>query len=108
MTAYEFIRARVKRIAEINDYSYRPENLERILVKVADSNGKDLRRQREYREAIDAFVDITMSCDLGEAIGTLGYFREKAVAYGVQTKDKNWGYFFLAAYDLERRLRKGC
>lgn len=103
MTAYEFIKARVKRNNLVYSDWYRPSHLEKVLI---DSNkGKDLRRQREYHDAQDAFIDVTMSCDLEEAIGSLEFFREKAVAYGLETKDKNWGYFFLAAYDLERRLR---
>lgn len=104
MTAYEFINARIKRNSLVYSDWYKPSHLEKILI---DSNkGKDLRKQREYQDAQDMFIDVTMSCDMEEAIGSLEFFREKAVAYGLETKDKNWGYFFLAAYDLEKRLKE--
>ena len=105
MTVYEFIKEEPNEImldkAEIYDVDY----LERLLVRT--NQHKDLREQDEYKKAQDIYIELTMSCDRGEAVGWMRYWMAKAIAYGLETKDKRWGYFFLAAYDLRRELARG-
>lgn len=105
MTAYEFIKNDVSVIDRKKVDLYDADMLVSILEKV--NSGKNLREQKEYRDAWDSFIDCTMSCDRGEAIGWMRYWMGKAIAYGLETKRREWGYFFLAAYDLRRDLMRG-
>lgn len=104
MTAYDFIRLEPDRNNLRKADLYDAGILEEILV--GTNYNKNLREQKEYKQAEGAFIDCTMSCDRDEAIGWMRYWMGKAIAYGLATKDKNWGYFFLAAYDLRRHLIK--
>lgn len=105
MTAYEFIKLKVSNNSPRQAEMYDANVLERLLVY--RNSGKDLRKQREYKEAEDAFYDCTMSCDRDEAKECMAYFMGKAIAYGLQTQDTKWGYFFLAAFDIHKRLIGG-
>ena len=104
MTGYEFVKLEMSRSNMRKAELYDARELENLLVRM--NKNKDLREQKEYKDAEDAFIDCTMSCERSEAIGWMRYWMGKAIAYGLETKDKRWGYFFLAAYDLRRELAK--
>lgn len=105
MTGYEFIKVKINRRNLERAEMYDANELEKLLIRM--NKNKDLREQRDYKDAQDAFIDCTMSCDRGEAIGWMRAWIGKAIAYGLETKDTKWGYFFLAAYDLRRELARG-
>ena len=103
MTAYEFIRS------ENNYLKKHPTNrgydANIIARNIIDRNpGKDVRSMSQYIEAEDAFLDATMSCSRNEALDWMKYFMANAMAYGWETYDKHWMFFFLAAYDIYESL----
>lgn len=104
MTAYEFTRFEPTFTYADRARVYDANMLASLLVQRNPS--KDLRTQREYREAEDIYYELTMSCDRGEALAWLRYWMANAIAYGLTTKDTKWGYFFLAAYDIQSRLAR--
>lgn len=107
MTAYDFIKARITidEHSRLNGTVYDNDYLVRLLEN--KNSDKNLREQPDYVQAQDAYIDVTMSCDRGEAIDCMKYFMEKAIVYGLKTGDKFWGYLFLAAYDLKKELMGG-
>lgn len=105
MTGYEFIKFRPSQGYRNKAELYDADELKDLLLM--RNKEKDLRDQRDYKDAQGAFIDCTMSCDREEAIGWMRFWMGKAIAYGLQTHDKKWGYFFLAAYDLRSELING-
>lgn len=61
---------------------------------------KDIKNSKEYSNTKSIFYDLTMSCDSNEAKRWLNHYVIKAIAYGLDTKDLNWQYYFLSAYDI--------
>lgn len=76
----------------------------RTLAFQIDYTDPTVRGSKKYEEAKDAFIDTTMSCDLDEAINWMNWYMVDAIAYGIVTKDRDWRYLFLAAYDLYNDL----
>lgn len=102
MTAYDFIKTDYTKKAK--HQTYQANTLAFLLIQ--SNPGKDLREQPEYKEAEDAFYDSTMSCNREEAINWMSYYQSNAIAYGLATNDTRWGYYFLAAFDIQQRLIK--
>ena len=73
-----------------------------------DSNPEeDFRSNPEYKDAYYTFIELTMSCNKEEAIASMLYWMENAIAYGIVTKNVDWMDKFLAADDLFNSLCAG-
>lgn len=105
MTAYEFTKFTPTFTCDAKARTYDTNMLASLLVK--RNPNKDLRSQRCYKEAEDIYYELTMSCNKGEALAWLRYWMSNAIAYGLATNDTKWGYYFLAAYDIQNRLNRG-
>lgn len=103
MNAYDFVKQYEPTIPDI--LMARNFDLDKIANKLIRRN-PDIRKREEYKDANFLFVELTMSCDYMEAYGWMRDWEEKAIAYGLDTKDKIWGIFFLAAYDIAKDLKK--
>lgn len=66
--------------------------------------GVDFRKDADYKDAQFWFLETTQSCNRAEAIKWMAYYMSNAIAYGIQTKNKDWRTKFLAAYDLYNGL----
>lgn len=99
MTAYELTKTDYT--GKVKPQTYQANTLAFLLIS---NNSKDLRAQPEYKEAEDIYYEVTGSCNMQEAKHWLNYFQANAIAYGIATQDKKWGYYFLAAYDMSERL----
>ena len=66
----------------------------------------NFRKHPKYAQAYDNYIDMTMSCDREEAWTHANHWAFKAIVYGIQSKDTDWVYLFLAAYDLRQHLEK--
>lgn len=100
MTAYEFTRMESDFTKKV-----RIDHIDRFKVDDwMDERVESLRSTKEYRDACNIFMEITMSCDTEERIGWMNYFMNNAVAYGIFSKDTNWVYFYSAAYEIKRCL----
>lgn len=98
MTAYEFTRFEADFTAKEKAATY---DLGTIRFLIGYNNpGKDFTADARYEQAYDMFIELTMGCDYGEAVNWAKYWVMNAIAYGNQTKDRDWMYFFLAADDL--------
>ena len=98
MTAYEFTRFEADYTSKVRARTYDANMLASLLIQ--SNPGKNLREQPEYKDAEDMFYETTQSCNRDEAIGWLSYYRANAIAYGLATGDRAWGYFYLAAHDI--------
>ena len=67
----------------------------------------DFRSESDYKDSKNWFLETTMSCTGKEAIGWMKYYMANAIAYGIQTKNKDWRTKFLAAWDLFNSLTNG-
>lgn len=103
MTGYEFTRFEADYTSKVKAQSFQANTLA-FQIKYSNPD-KDLRKQPEYLDAEGAFLDCTMSCTKAEALKWLTYWQANAIAYGIATQDRKWGYFFLAAYDIAEELR---
>lgn len=102
MTAYEFTRFESDYTSKAKAGFYDANIIASLLEQ--RNSGKDLRKQPEYKEADFVYFELTGSCDRQEAMSWMKYWMANAIAYGIQTGDTKWGYFFLAAYDLMQEL----
>jgi hypothetical protein len=106
MTAYEFTRFTADYTAKEVAKKYDLGTLEFLINYHSTEN---LRETPEYEEAKDIFYELTMSCNEAEAINWAKYWIMNAIAYGNQTKNKDWRQKFLAANDLyEYLLSQRC
>lgn len=64
-----------------------------------------IRSSELYKEAKEFYIDETMSCDEEEATRELKLWEKDAIAFGYETKDRDWRVFFLAAFDLIESIR---
>lgn len=104
MNAYDFInyKAGDKHKAEAVKY-----DLGAVASKILASNaGKDLRQEEEYKNTQCAYFDATGACDRRECMRWMKYFMRSAIAYGLQTQNKDWIIKFLVAYDTYGRLAR--
>lgn len=107
LSAYEFTRFEADFTAKEVARKY---DLGTIAFMIAYSNpNRNLREEREYKEASDIFYELTMSCTYEEAVKWAAYWTANAIAYGNQTKCSDWMHKFLAANDLyEYLLSQRC
>lgn len=105
MTAYEFTRFDADFTKKVKAQSYQA-NVVALQIELAHKT-VDPRQKAEYSEAKNIFIECTMSCNQKEAAGWMEYWAVNAIAYGLQTKAKDWQYKFLAAYDLWSELVPG-
>ena len=102
MNAYEFTRFDA-------DYTYKARayacetSVVALQIELAHKDC-DAREQVHYTECKDVFIELTMSCNKQEAIKWMKYWMANALAYGIKTKNVDWQYKFLAAYDLFNSL----
>lgn len=99
MNAYEFTRPEREVPLEyiVNPTKYDIEMVaHKIKTTVAD--------EPEYKDSLDTFIKLTMSCDLEEAKYWTKLWMRDAIAYGLQTKNRDWQHKFLAAYDIYNSL----
>jgi len=104
MTAYEFTKFESDYTSKVRAQTYQANTLAFLLIQ--SNPKKDLRKQPEYKEADFIYFERTSGCNRQEAIDWLTYWQANAIAYGLATGDRKWGYFFLAAYDMLEELRK--
>ena len=102
MTAYEFTKFNVT-------FPYRQKalqcNMDRVYQLININNpGRDFTKDPEYKDAHNIFIDLTMSCDRGEAMNWMMEWVVDAVAYGFQTGNTDWQHKFLAARDILNSL----
>lgn len=98
MSAYEFTRFEAdftaKEVAQYYD-------LGTIEFMIGYNNpDRNLREEPEYIDADSVFYELTMSCSYEEALNWAKYWTMNAIAYGNQTRNRDWMHKFLAAYDL--------
>lgn len=105
MTAYEFTKynADFRNILKVRSYDI---NVVSEKININDPKHNYFRYTKEYKEASNIFIDLTMSCNKGEAIHWMEKWMIDALAYGVETKDLDWRSFFMAAYDIHASLLK--
>ena len=103
MTAYEFTRfdADFTSKVKVKDLMFCTRTLASSIEKAHTNNA---REKAEYKDAENIFLDCTMSCNKSEAINWMKYWMSNAIAYGLQTRNPDWQYKFLAAYDLFNSL----
>lgn len=104
MTAYDFTRFDVDFQSKLKAQVYETS----IVAFKIEYNHKDgdIRQESEYKDAHDTFIELTMSCDIDEAKNWMKHWMAEAIAYGIQTKERDWQHKFLAAYDIFNSLVK--
>lgn len=102
MNAYEFTRFEADFTAKEKVKGYDVGTVEYLIEY--NAHGKNLRADAEYIDARDTFIELTMSCNEAEALNWLKYWAANAIAYGNQTRNKDWRHKFLAANDLYRGI----
>ena len=65
----------------------------------------DIRKDEDYIDATDWFMETTMSCNAEETIAWMGFYMANAIAYGMETKNLDWKAKYVAAYDILRILK---
>ena len=105
MTGYEFTRFESDFTSKAKAQAYDAGTVAHLISY--NNPGVDFRSEADYKDAKNWFIETTMSCTEKEAIGWMKYYMENAIAYGIQTKNKDWRTKFLAAYDLFNSLTKG-
>lgn len=104
MTAYEFTRFESDFTTKMKAKAL---SIDTVKFSIEYNNpDKDLCTSEKYKDAEDIFIESTMSCTKIEAIEWMKYYMANAIAYGIQTKDTDWMYFFLAAYNIFTNLVK--
>lgn len=98
MNAYEFTRFEADFTAREVSKKYDLGTIEFMIHY--NNPGKDFSQDPEYIDAYNTFMELTMSCTYNEAIKWAHYWIVNAIAYGNQTKNKDWMQKFLAANDL--------
>lgn len=105
MTGYEFTRFEADFTNKVKAQAY---DAGTVAFQIKYNNPTiDFRSEADYEDAKNWFVETTMSCNEGEAINWMKYYMANAIAYGIQTKNKDWRTKFLAAWDLFNSLTKG-
>lgn len=104
MSAYEFTRFESDFTARERVKHYDARTVA-FLIEY-NSKAHNLREDKEYKDAKNVFIELTMSCNLNEAINWMRYWIANAMAYGNQTRNMDWRHKFLAAYDLLNHLYK--
>lgn len=89
----------------MNDYTSkvkaRAYDVKVVAFQIEYSNPEvNFRENKEYQDAKDSYIDMTMSCDRDEAKDWMKYFMSNSIAYGICTKNLDWRPKFLAAFDL--------
>lgn len=102
MNAYEFTRFEADFTAKEKARGYDLGTIE-FLIQYNNPT-IDFPSTEKYKEAYDMFLELTMSCSYNEAVNWAKYWVMNAIAYGNQTKDRDWRYFFMAANDLYKYL----
>ena len=74
------------------------------IAKKIESVDPEIRNTKEYAITQDEYIDYTMSCDLGEAIGWMIHIGKMAIQYGLDTKNLDWKVKFIVAWDIAHRL----
>lgn len=64
------------------------------------NEGKDLSTREEYQEVREAYIKDLSGRRRDDRLISLEFYMANAVAYGRTTKDRNWVFYFLPAYDL--------
>ena len=105
MTAYEFTRFDVDFTAKVKAQAY-DANVIALQIEYAHKEDSP-REHEEYEDAKHTFIELTMSCDREEALGWMRFWMVNALAYGIATKERDWQYKYLAAYDLQKSIMKG-
>ena len=105
MTGYEFTRFEADFTNRMKAMHY---DAGTVAFKIKQSNPTiDFRKDPDYKDAEHWFIDTTMSCDPEEAVTWMKYYMANAIAYGIETKNRDWRTKFLAAYDLFISLTDG-
>ena len=99
MTAYDFTNLAFSPI-QLRIVQEKYDSPKQVASKIERDMKVDLRSKPKYEEAKDMFIELTMSCNLKEAKGWMTRWMLSAIAYGLSTKDLDWRYFYLAAYDI--------
>ena len=102
MTAYEFTRFESDFTSKMKAQAYDADTV-KFQIEYAHKTS-DIRGEAEYSDAENVFTELTMSCNMNEAIRWMQYWMANAIAYGIQTKNRDWQHKFLAAYDIFNRL----
>lgn len=98
MTAYEFTKIGMDFTGKVKPRCY---DASVVAFQIEYGHGaNDPREEKEYHEAENIYLDLTMSCTREEAVSWMKYWMVNAIAYGIVTKSRDWQYKFLAAYDL--------
>ena len=104
MTGYEFTKFSADYTSKVKAGSY---EISVVAFQIEYSNPEvDFREDADYVDAKNWFLETTMSCNKREAINWMKYYMANAIAYGIQTKNKDWRTKFLAAFDLYNELTK--
>lgn len=98
MNAYEFTRFEADYTSKVKASAYDVETV-RLQIELANPE-VDFRKDADYQDAKNMFIETTMSCDREETVNWLKYYMSNAIAYGIETKNLDWRTKFLAARDL--------
>ena len=105
MTGYEFTRYEADFTSKTKAQAYDAATVAHMIAY--NNPTADFRNDDDYIDAEHWFMETTMSCDKDEAINWMEYYMANAIAYGIQTKNRDWRTKFLAAYDLFNSLTGG-
>lgn len=100
MTAYEFLNWTPSAEAYMKATEKRYSDAPLLRTKIELAFKSDPRKFDDYKESKNLFIDVTMSGTIDEAICYMERLMVDAVAYGIETKNKDWQTKFLAAYDI--------
>lgn len=102
MTAYELTRFEANYACKQKAGTYCAD----VVALQLTSGRTDHRQNPKYKAAEDVYYDLTGACTAEEAQRWAQYWTANALAYGIQTRDMDWVYLFLAAYDLSKHFDK--
>lgn len=102
MTAYEFTKLNYSKeeLKKTASMSLEPRMVAKNILSRMKVN---LRESQVYKNAMDIFIELTMSCSAQEANSWLKHWMLVAVTYGMKTKDLDWRCYFLAAWDITQK-----
>lgn len=102
LNGYEFTRFEADFTSKTKAKAY---DADVVAMKCEEAFGeKNYKGSEDYQDAKDWFIETTVSCDKKEAINWMKYYMANAIAYGIQTKNLDWRYKFMAAFDLFNML----
>ena len=102
MTGYEFTKFNPAYACKCKAKEYDLN----VLVRKIEEQG-DCRTNADYEDCQNIYYELTQSCDLEECRSWMRFWMNNAIAYGIQTKNSDWRYKFLAAYDIWNGLQGG-